>query len=58
MFCFGLSAQVALKLIFQLKKLMSNPKSVKDVIFKKSNLNLAYFLGGFAGLYKVYKNDS
>ncbi|XP_076237939.1 transmembrane protein 135 [Calliopsis andreniformis] len=52
-FSYGLSAQLVLSMVLQMKKLLSKPQQIKSVIFRKSNLNLAVFLGGFAGLYRL-----
>ncbi|XP_076643055.1 transmembrane protein 135 [Halictus rubicundus] len=52
-FSYGLSAQLVLNLVFQFHKLLTKPQSIKSVMFKRSNLNLAVFLGGFSGLYKL-----
>ncbi|OXU22353.1 hypothetical protein TSAR_004127 [Trichomalopsis sarcophagae] len=52
MFSIGCSIQIGLKLVFQMKSLIQKPKQFKEILFKKGTLNLACFLGGFAGLYK------
>ncbi|KAM0729627.1 Transmembrane protein 135 [Formica fusca] len=52
-FSYIVCGQIALKLIFQFKKLLQKPKLLKMIIFQKGNLNLAVFLGGFAGLYRL-----
>ncbi|XP_008215312.1 transmembrane protein 135 isoform X2 [Nasonia vitripennis] len=52
MFSIGCSIQIGLKLVFQMKNLIRKPKQFKEILFKKGTLNLACFLGGFAGLYK------
>ena len=53
MFTFGFLAQILLKVVFQMKNLLLKPKLIKDITFKRSNLNLAFFLGGFSGIYKL-----
>ncbi|KAL0100313.1 hypothetical protein PUN28_019582 [Cardiocondyla obscurior] len=52
-FGYGVCGQVALKLILQFKRLLQKPKLLKTVIFQRDNVNLAVFLGGFAGLYRL-----
>lgn len=52
-FSYGVCGQVALKLIFQFKRLLQKPKLLKMTIFQRENLNLAIFLGGFTGLYRL-----
>ncbi|KYM99817.1 hypothetical protein ALC62_09435 [Cyphomyrmex costatus] len=53
MFSYGVCGQIALKLILQFKRLLQKPKLLKTTIFRRDNLNLAIFLGGFTGLFKV-----
>ncbi|XP_076618309.1 transmembrane protein 135 [Colletes latitarsis] len=53
LFGYGLSAQLLLNLIFQIKKLLKKPQLIKSIILKKNNFNLAVFLGGFSGLYRL-----
>ncbi|CAB0032569.1 unnamed protein product [Trichogramma brassicae] len=53
MFSTGLCVQLGLKLIFQMKTIIRKPQQLGKILFKKENLNLAYFLGGFASLYKL-----
>ncbi|KAK9294584.1 hypothetical protein QLX08_010844 [Tetragonisca angustula] len=53
LFSYALSAQVVINLVFGIKKLFVNPLSIRSMIFKKSNLNLPMFLGGFAGIYRL-----
>ncbi|XP_076398351.1 transmembrane protein 135 isoform X1 [Megachile rotundata] len=50
---YALSAQLVVKLFFQMKNLFKKPQLLKSAIFKKSNLNLAVFLGSFTGLYRL-----
>ncbi|KAG5327629.1 TM135 protein, partial [Pseudoatta argentina] len=53
MFSYGVCGQIAFKLILQFKRLLQKPKLLKTTIFQRDNLNLAIFLGGFVGLYKL-----
>ncbi|XP_068979823.1 transmembrane protein 135-like isoform X1 [Bombus flavifrons] len=52
-FSYALSAQLVINLFFGMKKLLTKPSLIKSIIFKKNNLNLPIFLGGFAGLYRL-----
>ncbi|KAL6417837.1 hypothetical protein ACFW04_012503 [Cataglyphis niger] len=52
-FSYIVCGQITLKLIFQCKRLFQKPKLLKMIIFQKENLNLAIFLGGFTGLYRL-----
>ncbi|XP_034191318.2 transmembrane protein 135 isoform X1 [Osmia lignaria lignaria] len=52
-FSYALSAQLVINLFFQIKKLFIKPQLLKSIIFKRDNLNLAVFLGGFTGLYRL-----
>ncbi|KYQ52530.1 hypothetical protein ALC60_08391 [Trachymyrmex zeteki] len=52
-FSYSVCGQIALKLILQFKRLLQKPKLLKSTILQRDNLNLAIFLGGFAGLYKL-----
>ncbi|EFN87751.1 transmembrane protein 135 [Harpegnathos saltator] len=52
-FSYGIGGQLALKLILQFKKLLRNPKLIKTTIFQRENLNLAIFLGGYSGLFRL-----
>nr|XP_033338609.1 transmembrane protein 135-like isoform X1 [Megalopta genalis] len=52
-FSYGLSVQLGLNLVLQFQKILKRPQSIKSIMFKRSNLNLAVFLGGFSGLYKL-----
>ncbi|XP_011302970.1 transmembrane protein 135-like isoform X2 [Fopius arisanus] len=53
LFTIGLSVQIGLKLVVQLKTLFSKPHLLKSIIFQKKNFNLAVFLGGFTGIYRL-----
>lgn len=57
MFGLGYCIQTGIKLIFQIKSVLTRPKELKNIFLKKNNLDLAFFLGGFAGLYKVINNS-
>ncbi|KAK5640183.1 hypothetical protein RI129_010994 [Pyrocoelia pectoralis] len=48
----GLSIQVALSVVFNLKSILLSPKSMKSILWKKKTLSLALFLGGFSGLFR------
>ncbi|XP_014475106.1 PREDICTED: transmembrane protein 135-like [Dinoponera quadriceps] len=52
-FSYGIGGQLALQLILQFKKLLRNPKLIKTTILRRENLNLAIFLGGCSGLFRV-----
>lgn len=45
----GLGVQLGLKVVFQLRKILRNPKS----LFSKDTLGLAMFLGGFSAIFRV-----
>ncbi|KAK0164812.1 hypothetical protein PV328_003386 [Microctonus aethiopoides] len=49
----GLLAQIGLKLALQFRKIFTKSGMRKDVIFNRANLNLAIFLGGFSGIYRL-----
>lgn len=53
MFSIGLGIQVTLKLVLNIKKIIQSPKNLKMILFRKDTLNLAAFLGGFSGLFRV-----
>lgn len=53
LFGIGLGVQLSMKIIFQLQKLIKQPKLIKTILFKKNNFNLALFLGGFTGFYRL-----
>lgn len=53
MFALGLGIQVSLKLIFNLKKILKSPMSLKQIFFKKDLFNLGLFLGGSSGIFRV-----
>lgn len=52
-FNYGVCAQVILKMVLQMKRIFAKPKQIGSIIFKKENLNMAIFLGGFTALYKL-----
>lgn len=45
----GLGIQLGLKVVFQFRKIMRNPK----LLFAKDTFNLALFLGGFSTIFRV-----
>lgn len=53
MFSLGLGIQLTLKLILNMKKIFASPRALQDIVFKRDTLNLATFLGGFAGLFRA-----
>ncbi|XP_057338608.1 transmembrane protein 135-like [Microplitis mediator] len=53
MFGIGLCTQLGLNLIFKFKKFMTKPSLLKAELFKKNNFNLALFIGGFSGIYRL-----
>lgn len=53
LFTYGLGAQLALKLIFKIGQLMQRPKLFKTIVFKRENLKLPIFLGGFSGIFRL-----
>ncbi|CAD6231969.1 GSCOCG00001677001-RA-CDS [Cotesia congregata] len=53
MFSFGLSIQLGLNLIFKFRKFMTKPSLLKEEFLKKSTFNLALFVGGFSGIYRL-----
>lgn len=52
-FSYALSAQLVINLFFGTRKLITKPFLTRAIIFRKDNLNLPMFLGGFTGLYRV-----
>lgn len=53
MFSTGLGIQVALKLVFNMRKIFTKPSSLKQIFFKKDLLALASFLTGFTGIFRA-----
>lgn len=53
MSCIGLGIQVALKLVFNMRRIIQSPNSLKTILFRRDTLNLASFLAGFSGLFRV-----
>lgn len=53
LFGIGLGVQLSMNIIFQLKNIMKQPKLIKSILLKKKNFNLALFLGGFTGFYRL-----
>lgn len=52
-FSYALSAQLVINLFFGTRKLITKPFLTREIIFRKGNLNLPMFLGGFTGLYRL-----
>lgn len=53
MFSVGLGIQLSLKLVLNIRRIFGSPKSLRRILFRKDTLNLAMFLGGFAGIFRV-----
>lgn len=53
MFSVGLGIQLSLKLILNIRRIVQSPRYLRTILFKKDTLNLAMFLGGFAGIFRV-----
>ncbi|XP_053971782.1 transmembrane protein 135-like [Hylaeus volcanicus] len=53
LFSYGVGVQLVLNLVLRIKQLLRKPQLMKSIIFKKNTYNLAVFLGGFAGLYRL-----
>ncbi|XP_043272955.1 transmembrane protein 135-like isoform X2 [Venturia canescens] len=53
LFSVGVAAQLALQLVFRSFKIIKKPQILGPTIFNKKNFNLALFLGGFSGLYRL-----
>lgn len=53
MFSLGLGVQLTIKLMFNMKRIISSPKSLKSIFLKRDTLNLAVCLGGFSGLFRA-----
>lgn len=53
MFGVGLTIQIILKLVFNMRRITQSPKMTKTILFRKDILSLAAFLGGFSGLFRV-----
>ncbi|XP_043669807.1 transmembrane protein 135-like [Vespula pensylvanica] len=66
LFSYGYGMQAAIQLIFQNRRIFTQSKNIKKILFKKEYLKLAVFLGGFTTLYKfascslrrIYNKDS
>ncbi|KAK4873385.1 hypothetical protein RN001_015414 [Aquatica leii] len=53
MFGVGLSIQLILNTVLNFKRLFTSPKAaVNTILFRKKNLSLALFLGGFSGIFR------
>ncbi|KAF5281582.1 hypothetical protein FQR65_LT14625 [Abscondita terminalis] len=54
MFGLGLSIQLILNTLLNFKKLFTSPNTaVNSILFRKKNLSLALFLGGFSGVFRA-----
>jgi N-terminal cysteine-rich region of Transmembrane protein 135 len=53
LFGIGLGAQVALKLILNIQKIVKSPKKLVNVLWTKDTLKIGAFLGGFSFIYRV-----
>ncbi|XP_046746762.1 transmembrane protein 135-like [Diprion similis] len=53
LFGIGTGVQLAIKLVLQWKKIFSRPKIAKQIIFRRENLYLGMFIGGFTGIYRM-----
>lgn len=53
MFGVGLGIQITLKLVFNLRKVVSSPKAIRNILLRKDVLNLGLFLGLYSGLFRV-----
>ncbi|KAK9885940.1 hypothetical protein WA026_013817 [Henosepilachna vigintioctopunctata] len=53
MFGLGLGIQIAIKLVLNMTKIVKSPTLMKHILFKKENINLGAFMGGFAGLFRA-----
>ncbi|XP_050295670.1 transmembrane protein 135-like [Anthonomus grandis grandis] len=52
MFSVGLGIQITLKLVLNLKRIFTNPKTIKQILLKKETLNLGLFLGLYSGMFR------
>ncbi|XP_046485269.1 transmembrane protein 135 isoform X1 [Neodiprion pinetum] len=53
LFGIGIGVQLAIKLVLQWKKIFGRPKIAKQIIFRRENLYLGMFIGGFTGIYRM-----
>lgn len=53
MFALGLGIQVSLKLLFNIKRILKSPMSLKQIFLRKDVFNLGLFLGGSSGIFRV-----
>lgn len=59
LFGIGLGVQVALKLIFQMKRIFKAPSRLKEILFNRDTLKIGAFLGGFSFIYRVgFSNET
>lgn len=57
LFGIGLGAQVALKIILNIQRVVKSPKKLIDVLWSKDTLKIGTFLGGFSLIYRVSEID-
>jgi hypothetical protein len=53
LFGIGFGAQVALKLVLNIQRIVKSPKKLIDVLWTKDTLRIGGFLGGFSLIYRV-----
>jgi hypothetical protein len=53
LFGIGLGAQIALKMVLNIQRIMKSPKKLVEVLWKKDTLRIGGFLGGFSFIYRV-----
>lgn len=53
LFGIGLCAQVALKIVLNIQRIVKSPKKLIDVLWTKDTMKIGAFLGGFSFIYRV-----
>ena len=53
LFGIGLGAQMALKLLLNIQRIVKSPRKLVDVLWSKDTLRIGGFLGGFSFIYRV-----
>lgn len=53
LFSYALGGQLAINIVLGARRLINRPALLKSTIFKKGNLSLPMFIGGFAALYRL-----
>lgn len=53
LFGIGLGAQVALKIVLNIQRIVKSPKRLIDVLWTKDTMKIGGFLGGFSFIYRV-----